>query len=290
MIGLVSHILAISAIYMILAASLNLIVGYTGLPALSHAAFYCIGAYTSALLSVRFGISPWAGLLAGALLASICGLIIGLPSIRIGGDFLALTTFSFGIVIYTIVRSWDSVTRGPMGIPGIPQLRLFNLSIDSPPKFLLLAVIAVLLTMEVLRRITSSQFGRVLRAIRDDEIAVESIGKNVNRYKLTVFLVGSFFAGISGGLYAHYIGYIDPSSFTPMESILILLMVIFGGMGSLMGSILGATILTAFPEALRFLGMPDSIAAPVRQIIYGLLMVVLIIRRSQGLMGRFKFE
>jgi len=129
----------------------------------------------------------------------------------------------------------------------------------------------------------------VLKSIREDEIASEALGKNTTKYKLMIFAVGAFFAGIAGSLYAHYITFIDPSSFSVMESITVLLMVIFGGMGSLSGSIVGATVLVIFPELLRFLGLPSSIAAEVRQMIYGLLLVILMIKRPQGLLGKYGF-
>ena len=148
----------------------------------------------------------------------------------------------------------------------------------------------VLLTLIVIHRITSSPFGRVLKAIREDETAAQSLGKNTSRYKLLSFMVGAFFAGIAGSLYAHYITFIDPSSFTVMESITVLLMVIFGGMGSISGSIVGAVILVVIPELLRFVGLPSSIAAPMRQMLYGLLLVLLMLKRPQGLMGTYRFK
>jgi branched-chain amino acid transport system permease protein len=136
----------------------------------------------------------------------------------------------------------------------------------------------------------NSPFGRILRSIREDEIASQALGKDTVKHKLLVFIIGAFFAGIAGSLYAHYITFIDPSSFTVMESIAILLMVIFGGMGSIQGSIVGAVILVIVPELLRFFGMPSSIAAPMRQMIYGLVLVLLMIKRPQGIMGRYRFK
>jgi branched-chain amino acid transport system permease protein len=153
-----------------------------------------------------------------------------------------------------------------------------------------MVLVFVLITIFVIRRVVNSPFGRILRSIREDEIASQALGKDTTKHKLQVFIIGAFFAGIAGSLYAHYITFIDPSSFTVMESITILLMVIFGGMGSISGSVVGAVILVVFPELLRFLGMPSSIAAPMRQMIYGLLLVVLMIKRPQGIMGRYQFK
>ena len=140
-----------------------------------------------------------------------------------------------------------------------------------------------------MNRIVDSPFGRILRAIREDETAVSAVGRNVDKYKIIVFVIGAFFAGIAGSLYAHYITFIDPSSFTVMESITILLMVVFGGMGSLKGSFVGAAVLVILPELLRFMGMPSSIAAPLRQMIYGLLLVTLMLYRPQGILGKYKW-
>lgn len=284
------HILIITGIYIILTLSLNLIVGYTGLAALGHIAFACVGAYTSSLLALNLGISPWIGLLIGGILAAIFGVIVGYPSLRLKGDYLALATFGLGIIVYSVAKNWVSLTRGPMGLPGIPQFSIFGYEISDVWGYLILVSIFVFITFLAIRNITNSPFGRILKGIREDEIATMAMGKDVDRHKLIVFVAGAFFAGIAGGLYAHYITFIDPSSFTVMESIAILLMVVFGGIGSLSGSFIGASILVIFPELLRFLGMPSSIAAPLRQMIYGLLLITFMIWRPQGLMGRFRFK
>lgn len=284
------HILIISGIYIILTLSLNLILGYTGLPALGHIAFACVGAYTSSLLALNFGVSPWIGLLIGACLASLLGLIIGFPSMRLKGDYLALATFGFGVIVYSVSKNWVDLTRGPMGLPGIPKFIVFGFELQPVWAYLILVTAFVAVTAFIINRIVNSPFGRILRSIRDDEVASLSIGTNINKYKLTVFVIGAFFAGIAGSLYAHYITFIDPSSFTVMESIAVLLMVVFGGMGNIKGSFIGALILVIFPEMLRFLGMPSSIAAPLRQMIYGLLLIILMIKRPQGIIGQYRFK
>lgn len=284
------HILVIAGIYIILTLSLNLIVGYTGLPALGHAAFSCIAAYTSSLLALNIGLSPWLGLLIGACVAALSGVIIGYPSVRLKGDYLALATLGLGIIVYSIAKNWVSLTRGPMGLPGIPGFSVFSFQLSEIWSYLLLVLVFVIITIFVIRRVVNSPFGRILRSIREDEIASEVLGKDTTKHKLLVFIIGAFFAGIAGCLYAHYITFIDPSSFTIMESITILLMVIFGGMASILGSVVGAVILVVFPELLRFIGMPSSIAAPMRQMIYGLLLIVLMLKRPQGLMGVYRFK
>ncbi|MBM4028050.1 MAG: branched-chain amino acid ABC transporter permease [Planctomycetes bacterium] len=284
------HILVITGIYMILTLSLNLVLGYTGLANLGHAAFSCVGAYASSLLALNYGVPPWIGLLVGACTAAVLGVVVAAPSLRMKGDYLALATFGLGVIVYSVAKNWVGLTRGPMGLPGIPGFSLFGLQLSAVWSYLLLVTLFVALTFFVIRRVVTSPFGRILRGIREDETAALAMGKNVNRYKIIVFVVGAFFAGIAGSLYAHYITFIDPSSFTLMESITILLMVVFGGMGSLAGSFVGASVLVILPELLRFLGMPSSVAAPLRQMIYGLLLVILMLARPQGILGKYRWQ
>ncbi len=284
------HILVITGIYIVLTLSLNLIVGFAGLPSLGHAAFYCIGGYTSALLALRFGISPWIGMLAGGTMAAAFGAVVAFPALRIKDDYLALATFGFGVIVYSVAKNWVDLTRGPMGLPGIPGYTLFGLPLSEIWSYLILVITVVIFTVICIGRITDSPYGRVLKGIREDEIAVLSLGRNVSKFKIQVFVIGAFFAGIAGNLYAHYITFIDPSSFTVMESITILLMVVFGGMASLKGSFIGAAVLVIFPELLRFVGLPSSIAAPLRQMLYGLLLIVLMIKRPQGILGKYRLK
>jgi branched-chain amino acid transport system permease protein len=284
------HILIITEIYIILTLSLNLIIGYTGLPAFGHSAFFCVGAYTSALLSINLLISPWIGLLAGGITSALLGMIVSLPTLRLKGDYLALATFGFGVIIYTVSKNWVAVTRGSLGISNIPSFAVFQYSVSTVWGYAILATGFTLTTYFILNRVVNSPFGRILKCIREDEIAALAIGKNVSKYKILTLAIGGFFAGIAGSLYAHYITFIDPSSFTNTESFSILLMVVFGGLGSLRGSIIGAVSLVLLPEALRFFGMPSSIAAPSRQMIYGFLLVILMLKRPQGILGQYKFK
>src|SRR3989304_1343922 len=283
------HILVISGIYIILTLSLNLIVGFTGLPSLGHIAFACVGAYTSSLLALNYGISPWIGLVIGACIASFFGFVVGFVSIRLKGDYLALATFGLGVIIYAVSKNWVELTRGPMGLPGIPGFTVPGFELRSVWAYLMLVIVFVFITAFIMNRIVDSPFWRILKSIREDELASLSIGKDIIKYKLIVFIIGAFFAGVAGGLYAHYITFIDPSSFTVMESIAVLLMVVFGGMGSIRGSFIGALMLVIFPEILRFLGLPSSVAAPLRQMIYGLLLIILMIKRPQGIIGKYRF-
>jgi branched-chain amino acid transport system permease protein len=286
----IAHILVMAGIYIILTMSLNLVVGYAGLPAMGHSAFFCVGAYASSLLALNAGVSPWLGIICAAVISVAFGWLVSLSAVRLAGDFLALATFGFAVVTHSVARNWIDLTRGPMGLPGIPPFHFFGLPLATSWSFLPLVVIVCGLTFIVSKRMVESPFGRILQGIREDEMVTASLGKNVPHYKRSVFVVGALFAGVAGTLYAHYITYIDPSSFTPMESLAILLMVVFGGMGSLAGSLLGATVLVFLPEMLRFMGLPSSVAAPLRQMAYGALLVALMLVRPQGLMGKFKWR
>ncbi|MEO0072225.1 MAG: branched-chain amino acid ABC transporter permease [candidate division WOR-3 bacterium] len=284
------HILVIVGIYAILAMSLDVIVGYTGIPVLGHSAFSLIGAYTSSLLALNLGISPWLGLLAGGILASLVGIIVTFPALRLKGDYLALATFGLGIIAYSIAKNWVSFTRGPMGLPGIPSFRIGTLRISEVWQYLILVIAIAIVTYLLFSTLLSRPFGLILKSIREDEIASQILGKNTRIFKLKVFMVCGFFAGIAGSLYAHYITFIDPSSFMVTESIAVLLMIILGGMGTLKGAIIGAVLLITIPEGLRFIGLPSSIAAPLRQILYGFILVVLMIYRPQGIIGKYKWR
>ena len=284
------HLLIYIGIYAILGMSLNLITGYTGLLNLGHAAFWGIGAYTSVLL-VLAGI-PWLlALVASAVLAGLAGLLIGFPSLNLRGDYFAVATLGFGEIIRSILINWSEVTRGPLGIPGIPRPEVMGFVFESNEAFLALVLALAFLTYVFLRRLTRSSFGRVLRAIREDEIAAQALGKDVNKYKLTAMGIGAGFAGIAGGLFAHYITFIDPTSFVLNESVLMLLIVVFGGMGSLEGSLVGAVALVLLPEPLRLIGANSDITwlktgfAQVRMAVYALVLLLVIIRLPQGLLG-----
>ncbi len=279
------HLLVMAGIYAILTLSLNLVVGYTGLAVLCQGGFACVGAYTSALLALECGVPAWLGTAAGGALAALIGGGLALCTVRLKGDCLALATFGFSVIVYAVAKNWTLVTRGPLGLPGIPPFRLFGSELSRALPHFVLVTAAAAATYWLLRRIVRSPFGRVLAAIRDDELAAEVLGKNVGRYKLQSMLVSAFFAGVAGALYAHYVSFIDPGTFSVMESVAVLLMVVFGGMGSLTGSVLGASILVLLPEALRFLGLPNAFAAPIRQMIYGSLLVLVVLKRPQGLMG-----
>ncbi len=283
------HLLILIGIYIILSISLNLAMGFTGLLNLGHVAFYGIGAYTSALLALNLGVPFWLGLLVGGLIAALFGLLLAIPTMKLKGDYLAITTLGFAVIIENIFRNWISLTRGPLGLPGIPKPSLFGFTFPNF-SYLILVAFFVFLTYIIIKHITKAPFGRILKAIREDELATSSLGKNVVKYKTQALIISAFFAGIAGSLYAHYITFIDPSSFTILESILIISMVIVGGLASVRGAVVGAIILVLLPEPLRFLPLPSFAIGALRQMIYAALLVILLIKRPQGILGEFSLK
>ncbi|MCX6344591.1 MAG: branched-chain amino acid ABC transporter permease [Armatimonadetes bacterium] len=282
------HILVVVCIYAVLANSLNLLTGYTGLLSLAHAAFFGIGAYSAGLLALNAHMPFFVCILCAMVVAGILGLMVGLPSLRVRDDYLAITTFAFQILAFGCLNNWVSLTGGPQGLNGIPRPAIFGIVIASNAQFLVLTACVCSFTYWVVARIVRSPFGRVLKAIREDEIFAQSLGKNVAKYKLTVFVISSCLAALIGAVYAFYIVSIDPTGFTVMESIFIVSILIIGGAGSLWGPFVGAVVLVVLPEVLRQVGLPEALAANSRQILYGILLVTFMMWRPQGLFGEYK--
>lgn len=281
------HLFILICFYTLLSQSLNLSAGFTGLISLAHAGFYGIGAYTTAILSTQFGFSFWLSVPLAMLISGAIAFIVSLIALRTVEDYFIICTLGIQVILFSIMNNWMDLTRGPLGIPGIPSISLFGFNLDSKISFLLLSLFFVAIVWFVLRNISKSGFGKTLTAISEDEIYSQSIGKNVYLSKTVSFTLSAMFAAIPGTLYAHYISYIDPTSFTVAESIFILSIVIIGGLGNLTGSFLAAAFLVLLPEVLRFVGMPDSIAANMRQIIYGLILVVVMMTGKKGVKELF---
>ena len=281
----VLQVLALCGINVVLAVSLNLVNGFTGQFSIGHAGFMAIGAYGSAVITMNVGIR-WAGafqalgvpaplaqalpllvaLVGGGLLAAAAGWMVGLPSLRLRGDYLAIVTLGFGEIIRVLILNINQI-GGARGLPGIPGWSSFF--------WVGAGVLAVIL---VSRNLAASTHGRALFAIRDDEIAAEALGVNTTAYKVLAFVLGAFFAGVAGGLFAHTLSYLNTNSFTFLKSIEVIAMVVLGGLGSISGAVFAAVLLTLLPELLR----------PVkeyRMVLYSLMLIVLMITRPQGLMG-----
>ncbi len=282
------HIAILVCIYGLLGLSLNLVMGEAGLVSVAHAAFFGIGAYGAALLITDFGVNFFLALLFGMALSAAAALVIGLVLSRFRGDFYVLGTVGFNIIVWSIMLNWQGVTHGPLGIPGIARPEIFGFVFGENLHFLVLAAAFLALTYGVCVFITRSSFGRVLNAIREDEEAISVFGYATAHYKLLIFCISAALAAVAGALFASYITFIDPSSFTLNESIFILSIVILGGLGSSRGALLGGLFLIVLPEALRFVGFPPDIAAQMRQLVYGLILILLMLYRPQGLLGTFR--
>lgn len=273
-------------IYIILTTSTNLLVGMTNLLSLGQAALYGIGAYIAVFALMYLGLSFIPTILIVIFGTALLSLLIAYPSLRLHGDYFILATLGFQLIVFTILYNWVDVTRGPYGIPGIPSpLLLGIIPINGILPFLILSTILALSVILIFYKLIYSPFGRALKAVRGDELSTQAIGRNVTALKIWAFVVSSGFIGISGFLYAAYVSYIDPTSFNLDEAIFILSAVIIGGTGNIKGPVAGAVFVVLLPELLRFVGLPDSVAANLRQIIYGLMIIILMRFRPQGLMG-----
>ena len=273
------HLAILVGIYSILTVSLNLAVGFTGLLNLGHVGFFGIGAYTSALLAVA-GFPIWLSMLAGALLAGVSGILLALPTTRLKGDYLALATLGFSFIMGSVARNWTDVTRGALGIPGIPKI------VRGNTEFLIVVLVIAVITYLVFWKISRSKFGKTCEAVRDDELAAKMLGHDTFMHKIAALGIGAFFAGIGGGLFAHYITFIDPSIFGLGDLILLFSMLIVGGLASVKGSAIGTIVLFLLPEPLRFIGFPSSVLGPAREIIFALILLLILIYRPRGILGK----
>ncbi len=276
--GYIIDVTIISGIYIILALGLNVVVGFTGLLNLGFVAYYAIGAYSFAILNTKLDMGFWSALPLSTLITVIGGFLFAVPAGRLKGDYLALVTLGFGEIVRITLNNWDSFTNGPNGISGITPPYFFNIELTSLFGYYYLVMFFVVIAIVVIRRIHSSKIGRAWIAIREDEIAASAMGINNTLYKLYSVAFGAFWAGLAGSLFAAKMRFISPESFTFMESVLILSMVIVGGLGSIAGVIVGAVILVLLPEMLREVQL-------YRMLALGAGLVLLMIFRPQGLFG-----
>ncbi|MEN6637514.1 MAG: branched-chain amino acid ABC transporter permease [Clostridiaceae bacterium] len=276
-----TKVLMLIGINIILTVSLNIATGYLGQLPLGHAGFMAVGAYTAAIVMTRSGLDASVsfpiGLALGALMAGIVGILIGIPALRLKGDYLAIITLGFGEIIRVVLLNIDSVlgfklTYGAASLKSIPKETNFLNT------FLCVGIVCLLI-----HTMMKSRHGRAILSIRENEIAAESCGINVTYYKVLGFAASAVFAGLAGALYAGYLGILNPSSFGFMKSIEILVMVVLGGMGSMVGSVLSATVLTAVPELLRAF-------SEYRMILYSLLLITVMIFKPSGHMGQYDFS
>lgn len=283
-------------IYVVLASGLNIVVGFTGLLDLGYVAFYAIGGYYTAVIFVQvlkngFGIPiqdlwwlAWVNLLVGGGMAALAGAVLGYPTLRLRGDYLAIMTLGFGEIIRIVANNWVSLTRGPSGISGIPKFALGDFVFKSNFRSYFLILVLAVISLFLVSRLVRSRVGRAWTAVREDQVAAAAMGINTSRYKLLSYASGAFFAGVMGVFFGHYLNFIHPSNFKLMESIVMLCLVVLGGMGSIVGPAVGAAIWITLQEWLR--DFPFVEAHPeIRGMAMGLVLVMLMIFRPQGILG-----
>ncbi|MGR0482593.1 MAG: ABC transporter permease subunit [Candidatus Electronema sp. V4] len=281
-------IMITALLYVMLGLGLNIVVGMAGLLDLGYVAFYAVGAYSYALLNLHFGIGFWLALPIGGLLAALFGILLGFPVLRLRGDYLAIVTLGFGEIIRLVLENWTEFSQGPSGISGIPRPGLFGLELSLQQSVVYLYYLMlgmVIFTIFAVSRLRHSRIGRAWAALREDEIACRAMGIDKTGIKLAAFASGAFWAGMAGVLFAAKTTFVNPASFTFMESAIILCIVVLGGMGSILGVIIAALTLILLPEYLRAL-------ADYRMLAFGAVLVLLMIFRPGGLLApsREKFK
>jgi len=294
------HLLIYLDIYVIVALSLNLVVGYCGMLTLAHAGYFALGGYVYALSALTLGWSFLPALVAAIMIAAVLSLAVSLPAWRLKGDFFVLGSLAVQALLFSLLYnwfdaqaplgSWSNLTNGPFGITSIPKPDLFGHRVADASGFLILATLLTLICAGILWRLKTSPWGRVLIAMREDELAARGLGKNTRLLKVQALAISCGLVAVAGALYASYVGYLDPSSASLDESILVLSMVLVGGAGNFRGPMVGALVLIALPELLRFLHLPDAQAANLRLAVYGLLLVLMMHFRPQGISGEYRLR
>ena len=277
------HVANFALYYMIAAVSLDVVAGFLGEISFGHAGFIAIGAYTTAILNMQAlpdaWYSFWIALLIGGLLAGLAGVVVGIPALRISGQYFFIVTMGFGEIIRFVLLNWQDVTRGSFGISAIPSPSIGAFTFTERYQFYYLFLVAFILTLIPIVFLRRSYKGRAWIAIREDALAAEAMGIRLTYYKVTAFVVSAFFAGIAGGLLGSYLNYLNPSNFLATESIMILVMVLLGGQGLIYGAIVGAILMTGLGEILRPFDQ-------YRMLIIGVLMMTLMILKPRGLLGK----
>jgi len=271
-----AKILIFVGINAILAMGLCLLMGYAGQISLGHAAFYGIGAYASAIMTTKYGFSVWLGFLAAILLSGLIALLIGMPSLRLKGHYLAMATLGFGEIITVLFVETDTLTGGPEGIVSIPPISIGKFIFTTSQHYYYLVWGIAILLFVIALNIIHSRVGRALRALHGSEIAAQAMGVNTSKYKIQIFVLSAVYAGIAGSLYAHLVNFINPTPFTLTYSIVLVTIVVIGGMSSIWGAVAGSFVLTLLPEYLRAF-------QEYNLIIYALILVLTMIFMPQGL-------
>ncbi len=275
-------------IYSMLALSLNLVVGMSGLVSLAQAAFYGIGAYATAIGMTSLGLGFFSTILFGMIINALVAFVVGKILSRFQGDIYAIVSAGLSIIVFSILLNWKSVTNGPLGIFGIGKPEIAGYAFYSNTAFLALTLLFAVVIFAIYWWIDKSSFGRVLKALREDEKLTQIMGYKTKYYKSIIFVLSAALSGVAGAFFASYIAFIDPSTFQLKEGIFLFTIIIVGGLSSAKGSVFGALILISLPEVLRFIGLPYETAAQMQQIIYGAMLLLMMIFKPQGLFGKYR--
>lgn len=275
----------LACIYIILASSLNILIGYTGIFSMAQAAIFGVGAYSAALLETKLGWGFIPALIGAVVIAGVFSAVMAFPSLGVSGDYFIVASFGLQMLLHTLFMNLDGLTNGPAGVQRIPRPEFFGYQLNTDLVYFGLSLLLTILVVLFLVGVSRTGFGRILRAIKEDETVVDSLGKNAKRSKVTVTVLSGCVAAVAGSLYANYVTYINPDSFTIHESIFIAQLIILGGLGSWRGATIGTVILLGLPELIKLLPISDTYAAPLRQVFFGLLIIAFMILRPQGIFG-----
>jgi branched-chain amino acid transport system permease protein len=281
------HILIMLSIYTLLVGALNIVLGYGGMVSLCQAVFYGVAAYTTAILTTWWGIHPLAAMLISGIVAGLFAVLLETVGMHFRGDRFVLLTISFQVIVSAILLNWTGLTGGTNGISGIPVPRVFNWTLETKWEQATFAVLIAVLGLGLLLRLYRSPYQRALSAIRDDQLAAESLGKRPTYFRFSALFIASLLSAAAGSLYALTTTFIDPTSFTIDESIFILTALAIGGSGNVLGPVVGAASAVLMPEALRLLEIGGGSAANIRQILYGLALIFIMRFRPKGIAGTY---
>jgi branched-chain amino acid transport system permease protein len=271
-------ILNLIGLYVIVVLGLNLFIGYAGQISLGHAAFFGLGAYGSAVLTATYNFPAWPAMALTATGLAVVALALGVPTLRLSGHYLAMATLGFNYVVHSLLVQWDAVTGGPAGLSGVPPLSFFGFNFDSDVKFHYLVWTAALAALTLCLNLVRSGVGRGLAALAQDEVAAATLGVNVRRDKVQVFVLSAVFASVAGSLYAHYFGYVNPDGFSIFKSLDLVIMVVVGGLGSIWGTLFGVSFIVVLPHLTDFF---ETYA----DILHGVILVVILLFLPQGLVS-----
>ena len=276
------HLIIYSLIWVIMTQGLNIIQGFTGYVSIAQAAFFGVGAYGSALISIKFGLSSWITVPLAIVITGIFAILIGFPALKTKGHYFAIVTMSFCMIVWVVMVSWMDFTGGEAGLTGIPKMTSFlGLDFSNKVVFYYFVLFVVILTIVFIYRFINSKIGRALITIRENEQLAQAIGIPIFKYKMLAFVLSAMFAGLAGGIYAHYSSFINPTPFTVDYSLNAILAVIIGGSGTIVGPIIGSFIMIFLPEYLR-------VVEEYRLIIYGVILILLMIYMPKGIVSIFK--